>query len=211
MTAARFHDSQVPVIGLLGGVASGKSAVARLFEELGAKTLDADKAGHEVLRREDVKAAVRETWGDEVFSAHGEVDRPKLGRIVFADQAALVELERLTHPHIGDLLRRRAAELAAAGARAIILDAAVMLKAGWDKLCDVLVFVDAPREARLGRAARRGWSESDFDRREAAQEPVEHKRQLCQHVIDNSGPLEQTRAQVAHVWQQAVGKTDDRD
>lgn len=194
----------VPMLGLLGGVASGKSAVARLFEELGGQVLDADQAGHQVLGRPDVKAEIQERWGRGVFTPQGEVDRPALGRIVFADPAALKRLEEITHPHIGVLLRERAKQLTARGAAAILLDAAVMLKAGWEKLCDALIFVDAPRELRLARAKRRGWSEQDFDRREAAQEPVEEKRRLCQYVIDNSGSLEMTREQVRQVWEQVA-------
>lgn len=195
----------VPLFGLLGGVASGKSAVAELFGELGARVLDADKAGHEVLLRPDVKVAVQTAWGKGVFTSAGEIDRPRLGRIVFADASALRQLENITHPHIGTLLAERARQFAAEGARAIVLDAAVMLKAGWDKLCDALVFIDAPRDARLARAWRRGWSEQDFDRREAAQEPVEEKRRRCNYVIDNSGSLGQTREQVRRIWEAILG------
>lgn len=195
-----------PVIGLLGGVASGKSFVADQLKELGAVVLDADRTGHEVLREPEVKAALRQRWGDKIFGAPGEIDRPAVGRIVFANspEAAreLQFLELITHPRITERLRQQMAEAAAAGAPAIVLDAAVMLKAGWDRLCDAVWFVDAPRAVRIERAAQRGWGEKQFAAREAAQEPLEQKRGVATAVIDNSGPPDQTADQIKALWRQ---------
>jgi dephospho-CoA kinase len=197
------------VIGLLGGVASGKSTVARQLAALGAGVLDADHAGHEAIELPQVKEAVRKRWGEAVFGPDGRVDRARLARIVFADPPGgppqRTYLEQLTHPEIGRLLREQVAALEAAGVRVAVVDAALLLEAGWDKLCEMLVFVDAPREARLARALGRGWNEEEFAAREGVQESLDSKRRRADVIIDNSGPPERTEAQVEQLWHGLIG------
>lgn len=194
------------VVGLIGGVASGKSLVAKYFCECGAQVVDGDRAGHAVLEDPDVRAALRARYGPTVFAPDGRVERRALAQIVFAPAPhgpqELAFLEQLTHPRIAKLLQARLAELAATGAQVAVLDAAVMLKAGWDRFCDKMVFVAAPVETRLQRALARGWTREEFAARELAQEPVEEKRRHAHYVIDNSGTPEQTRDQVLRLWQQ---------
>jgi dephospho-CoA kinase len=208
-TRQRAEAKGMRIVGLLGGVASGKSYVAGLFCRLGAALLDADGAGHEVLREPEVESAARRRWGGEVFGPDGRIDRSRLAGIVFAaapdGPRELEYLEQLTHPRIEDLLRRQARQLEAAGRQVAVLDAPVMLKAGWDAFCDILVFVDAPREVRLARARGRGWTEDEFAAREAAQESLEAKRQRADMVIDNSGSPEATQAQLERCWHAIVG------
>lgn len=197
------------LIGILGGVASGKSLVAGELARLGAGWLDADLAGHEVLRLPQIEDAVRRRWGREVFGPDGRIDRSRLARLVFADPPdgprERKHLEQLTHPEIGRLLGRQAECLAGSGKVAAVLDAPLLLEAGWDRLCRKLVFVDAPRPARLRRALARGWSEEDFAAREEAQESLDFKRQRADVVLDNSGSPEQTQAQVERFWQSLFG------
>ncbi len=197
------------MIGLLGGVASGKSVVANLLRQLGAVILDADQAGHEVLRLPSVKDAARQRWGAGIFGSSGEIDRKALAAIVFdprdGQRQELQALERITHPEIGRRVLAQAESLRGAGAPLLVLDAPVMLKVGWDQLCDELLFVDAPREVRLSRALARGWTEAEFAAREAAQEPVELKRSLADRVLDNSGEMSYTFEQVKRLWQEWVG------
>ena len=205
-------DSTVPsaesarplVVGLLGGVASGKSLVASQLQELGAGLLDADQAGHAALRLPEVLEAIRTRWGEKVFDATGEVDRKAVASIVFARTASAADelrfLEGVTHPAIGQILLRQLADLSADGKWVVVLDAPVMLKAGWDRMCDHILFVDAPRDVRLARAKSRGWSETDFDDREAAQESLSAKRQRADTEIDNSQSASTTREQVARWW-----------
>ncbi len=197
------------IVGLLGGVASGKSLVARQLCELGAGLLDGDRAGHEVLRLPEIERQLRQNWGDAVFGADGRVNRKALGKIVFAPPPEgprqLQCLEQLTHPEIGVRLRRQAEDLAREGRKVAVLDAPVMLKAGWNKFCDRIVFVDAPREVRLARAVGRGWNQEDFAAREAAQESLEVKRAYTDTMIDNSGSAESTEAQVKQLWHSLVG------
>jgi dephospho-CoA kinase len=213
------------VIGILGGIASGKSQVTRILAELGCGVLDADRAGHEVLRQDAVKQAIRERWGNGVFDSQGEIDRYAVAQIVFAKTNSTIPkpndtkrhlipgqqstdataerrfLEQLTHGRIGDLLNEQSEAFAAAGqAKAIVLDAALLLEAGWDNLCDTLVFVNSPRESRLQRAIARGWTEAEFDAREAAQESLQAKRQRADFEIDNSADLQHLRDQVIRFW-----------
>ena len=197
------------VIGLMGGVASGKSLVAEQLAALGAGVLDADRAGHEALALPEIEAAARQRWSAAAFAADGRIDRARLARIVFAappDGPREREyLEQLTHPEIGRLLRQQAEALAAAGTGVAVLDAPLLLEAGWDKLCDRLVFVDAPRQARLARALKRGWTEEDFAARERAQESLDSKRKRADAVIDNSGSPQYTQAQVERFWHSLIG------
>lgn len=197
------------VIGILGGVASGKSLIARALAELGAGLLDADRAAHEVLRMPRIEAEVRQRWGDEVLGPDGHVDRGQLARIVFADSTdgprEREYLEQLTHPEIGRLLAEQAEVIRAAGTAVAVLDAPLLLESGWDRLCEKLIFVDAPREARAARALARGWSKEDFVVREGAQESLALKRARADVTVDNSGSPEQAQVQVEHLWQSLVG------
>jgi dephospho-CoA kinase len=193
------------LLGLIGGVASGKSTVAELFRQQGAVVLDADRVGHEVLRLPGVRAAVGGRWGKDVIGPDGEIDRKALGRIVFGPSPdgprQLAELERITHPEIGSRLKAEIERLAKSGTPLAVLDAAVMLKSGWDRLCDAIAFIDVPRELRLARALNRGWTAEDFARREAAQEPVDEKRRRADIVLDNSRDLGYIQSQVQRCWQ----------
>jgi dephospho-CoA kinase len=194
-------------LGISGGVASGKSLVSGQLADLGALILDADRAGHEALRLPEVKAAARRRWGDAIFGNDGHIDRSKLARIVFATSPDSPKerkyLESLTHPEIG---RRLAAQVEAGKALSplAVVDAALLFEAGWDKLCDCTAFVDAPRTVRLARAVQRGWTEEDFAAREAAQDSLESKRARADLIIDNSGSIEHTQAQVMRLWQSLV-------
>jgi dephospho-CoA kinase len=192
------------VIGILGGVASGKSLVAAELARLGAGLLDADRAGHEVLRKSRIEAAARKRWGSGIFDADDRIDRARLARIVFSappeGPGERKFLEQLTHPLIGRVLGGQARALAATGKLAAVLDAPLIIEAGWDRLCDMLVFVDAPRELRLARARERGWSETDFAAREGVQESLDSKRERADVVVDNSGSLEHTRARIEQIW-----------
>jgi dephospho-CoA kinase len=192
-------------IGIIGGVASGKSTVARMLVELGAGLLDADRTGHQVLAKDaEVGAALRQRWGDSVLHSDGSVDRTALAATVFAstDQAAADRefLETLLHPRIGRRLAKLRDQYAAEGRPAVVLDAPLLLEAGWGPMCDLVVMVDAPRELRLARAAERGWSEAEFARREAAQWPVDDKRREAHLLVANDGTENELRSAMRHLW-----------
>jgi dephospho-CoA kinase len=192
-------------IGLVGGVASGKSLVAKMLVELGAGLLDADRTGHAVINEEpDVREAIRKRWGDSVFQPEGTISRPAVARLVFGDgtksDAELQFLQDLMHPRIGRRLQEIGQQMDADGKPAIVLDAPLLLEAGWKPFCDIILFVDVPRPIRLERAKQRGWTEADFDGRDAAQVSIDEKRRLADFTIYNTGSEDELRAAVREFW-----------
>lgn len=194
-------------IGLVGGIASGKSLVAADFQKLGACVLDGDRVGHEVLLCGDVVQRLVERWGNGIVLDGGGLDRSAIAKIVFQEDEKsadeeLAFLESITHPEIEKRLRERISQIKSVGRFPVtVLDAAVMFKAGWDAMCDRIVFVDAPEELREKRAMLRGLESSQFAAREEAQMSVEEKKKRADIVIDNSGPPQKTFKQVEEVWQ----------
>ena len=178
-----------PVIGVIGGIGSGKTHVARLLAQRGGYLIQADLLGHEALRQEDIRQAVVQHWGREVLAADGQVDRPRLARIVFADPCQRQRLEQLVFPWIERRMREELAKAHEDGrVRFVVLDAAILLESGWHRLCQRIVFVDAPRPVRLARlAATRGWDEKEVEAREQAQLPLEHKKARAHVVVHNDG------------------------
>jgi dephospho-CoA kinase len=200
----------MPVIGIVGGVGSGKSTAAEAFVELGCARIDADALGHAVLREPDVKAAIVKQWGGAVLDAAGEVDRAALGRRVFADPAELERLNAIVHPRMGE---RIAAEIETIRRRnaavGVVLDAAVLFEAGWDTLCTHVVFVDAPACVRRRRVeAARGWDAASWRRREKSQIPLDSKRRRCYASIDNSSSASCLRKQVRELFHRMVQEAD---
>lgn len=175
-----------PTIGLAGGIGAGKSAVAAMLADLGGVVSDSDADARAVLAEADVVETLRSWWGDDVIGSDGTVDRAAIARRVFADPAERQRLEALVHPRIH--ARRRARfDAAPPDARVFVIDAPLLFEAGLDAECDAVIFVDAPREVRLARVARdRGWTEAELDRREAAQWPVERKRERATVVVENA-------------------------
>jgi dephospho-CoA kinase len=196
------------IIGLYGGIASGKSVVAEQLAACGAEILNADKIAHEVLRRPEVEAAVRMRWGGAAFDGEGRIDRNRLAELVFAappdGPRNRKYLEELTHPEVIRIIKERLDVLGKSALPAAVIDAPLLAEAGLDKLCDKLIFVEAPSELRLQRAMARGWKKEDFAAREDAQKSLDFKRKRADVVIDNSGSPEQTQAQVRRLWQTLI-------
>ena len=196
---------RMKTIGLVGGVASGKSLVARMLVDLGASLLDADRTGHAVLTDDaDVRQALLQKWGDAILASDGRIDRSAVARRVFGEgKAAAADrkfLEDLLHPRIRRRLNLERDQAGAARKPAVVLDAPLLLEAGWGPMCDLVLMIDCPRELRLERAKDRGWSESHFDQREAAQWSEDEKRRLADVVIPNLGTDEELRSAVADFW-----------
>jgi len=176
------------VIGLVGGIGAGKSAAARCFAARGGFVIDADALGHEALRRPEIVERIVDRWGEGVRKPDGSLDRRAIARIVFASPEQRNALERLVFPHIGERCRQEIERgMADPAARFVVLDAAVLLEAGWNTGVDRIVYVEAPREVRLARlASRSGWTDADLAAREAAQWPAEAKKARADAVIVNA-------------------------
>jgi dephospho-CoA kinase len=188
-----------PVLGLVGGIGAGKSTVATALARHGGKVVAGDPLGHEALEQPDILARVAQIWGERgILTPDGKVDRKKFGRIVFPSPVERSRLEHLVHPYIERRIREEIDKAVADPAvRFVVLDAAVMLEAGWDGDCDKLIYVDAPRPVRLERVQRqRKWTDQDLANREAVQMPADKKKERADVVIDNGGPPEATVAQV---------------
>jgi dephospho-CoA kinase len=193
------HHSPL-VLGLIGGIGSGKSRVAAELQRHGAVVLVGDKLGHEALLQPVLRDQVVRRWGTEVLNATGEVDRRKLGRIVFGDPAELRALERIVHPFIERGFREGIARV---DAPLVVLDAAVLLEAGWNEMCDRIVYIDAPRPLRLQRlAAERGWSIKEVEAREQVQMSLTEKASRADVAVDNSGSPEHLARQVLYLLDQ---------
>ncbi len=190
------------LVGLTGGMASGKSVVSRQLAELGCQVIDADLLAREVVAPgEPALAAIVESFGPEVLRPDGTLDRARLGAVVFADPEKRRRLEAITHPAIQ--ARRRAA-LAALEARRydglVIQDAALLIEVGAAAHVDRLVVVYADRAVQLDRLMRRdGLDAAEAERRLGSQMPLSEKVRLAHYVIDNSDSLEETAAQVRAV------------
>ena len=183
-------------IGLTGGIASGKTTVAEMFSELGAGVIDTDVIAREVVAPGSVALErIVASFGPEVLAADGSLDRPRLRRIVFADSRQRAALEAILHP----LIRRRALELAEASTAAyVVLAVPLLFESGFDALVDRSVVVDCPVEHQLERVRQRDAIGEDEARAiVAAQMPRDARRAKADDVIDNSGDIAATRAQVA--------------
>jgi len=197
-------------IGLTGGIGSGKSTVAARLAELGAVVIDSDQLAREVVAvGSPGLARVVERFGTDVLGADGGLDRPKLGRLVFGDPAALADLNAIVHPLVRARSEALTAEAAAAGAHAVVHDIPLLvenkLAAGYDRV----IVVEAPLSLRLERLAGRGLDSETARARIAAQASDEQRRAVADIVLDNSGSVAELTAQVDAAWTSLVGDTSD--
>ena len=206
MTPNASAPSVAPVIGLVGQICAGKSSVARAFEKLGALRVDADRLVHEIYEQADVKAELKQLFGAGVFDCRGEVDRRKLGTLVFADPQQLKTLtERVIFPRTGEKIAAEIARFRATAAPALVLEAPTLFESGRADWCDRLVFVEAPLERRSDWArSSRGWSPEELEKRSAHLQPEAKKRARCHAVVRNAGTLDELDQQVSELWKQWI-------
>jgi dephospho-CoA kinase len=191
-------------VGVLGGIASGKSAVARLLAGPAGVVIDADAIAREVLASSEVAGLVAAAFGREVLAADGSVDRARLGQRVFSSAAERERLESFTHPRIRARIRAELEAARAGSAPRILLDVPLLLENDdrhhLVEECDALVFVDADDKVRDARAvADRGWQAGEVGRRERTQMPLSQKRARADHVISNTGSLTELSREVERV------------
>lgn len=191
-----------------GGIASGKSTVAKMVAELGGDYVDCDRLAHEHLAHPGVKVALGESFGDGIFDEAGEVIRQALADIVFTDEGALARLEGILHPQVVAAVQKRiqAARTSAGEARkVVVVDAAVASRMKMDRGFDITLFVSTTPETRRRRAETiRGWSPGELERREARQAPLDSKQGQADRVVSNDGDIEEAKGHVKRFWIELV-------
>jgi dephospho-CoA kinase len=195
------------LIGLTGGVGSGKSTVADMLRELGAIVIDADEAAHAVYApgTPGFDAVVRE-FGPG-FVRDGVIDRRLLGGLIFADEEARHRLNAIVHPLVREWMAERTREAFEGGAEIVIQDVPLLYESGLEGLFSSVLLVWTPPEVQLERlVSGRGVPAERARAMIAAQMPIDEKRHRAHHVVDNGGTVEQTRAQVEEIWAQMTGR-----
>ena len=205
----RRTESPARIVGLTGGIGSGKSTVATMLAALGAAVVDADRVGHEVyLPQTPGWRQVVEGFGRAVIADDGTIDRKALGAIVFSDADQLAKLNAIVHPLIREsVAQRTAAALAEDPARSVVIEAAVLIEAKWYELVDEVWVVIASPESVIERVgASRGLPVADVQARIDSQITNDERRTVADVVIENDGTLEELRSTVEIVWRERLAR-----
>ena len=190
------------VIGLTGGIGSGKSEVSRVLNDLGAEIIDADRLGHEAYQpHTETWEALVAAFGEGILRPGGEVDRKALGSIVFSSPDALAQLNAIVHPRMREMMRERLDERSAQGVKVVVIEAAVLLEAGWDSLVDEVWVTTATEESVVQRLSQRNnLSEEEIRKRINSQLKNEERVRRATVVIKNSDGLKELRQRVRELW-----------
>lgn len=215
-----WKHGQVPVIGIIGEMGGGKSQAAAFMAERGALVLDADAVGHALLNQRPIRSQVVDRFGTSILTPAPDsapeceslIDRGILGALVFAQPALLADLETILHPRMQVTFEKAIARAQRQDkVSAVVLDAAILFEAGWDSLCDIVLYVDSPRPERLARLREtRGWSEEKLALRERAQSAPEEKRRQADLVLINDGGLDRLKEEVNRFWDKKIASIPKR-
>ncbi len=197
-----------PIIGIAGGIGSGKSMIADFFGELRCLVIHSDEQVKDAYRDPVVIAALRDWWGDAAFGSDGKVNRKAIASLIFNDPSQRQRLEKLLHPMV--LRARDGLMQKAAGdgqVPAFVWDTPLLFEAGLHEKCDTVVFVQAPQGMRLMRVKKsRGWNDEELKRRENLQWPLDKKREISEYVIDNTADADYARSQVRDVLSRILAR-----
>lgn len=187
------------VIGLTGGIGSGKSVVGEMFQDLGARLLNADLVAREVLFSAELRPKLTSEFGEEILGSDGEISREALARIVFTDEAKRLRLNDLIHPGVRGRFHETIQSLTPG--QIMVYDVPLLFEAGLEKDFDLVLVVSASRDVRLARVKERnGWSEEEFNGRDGAQIPLTEKEKRADLVINNSAGLDALRNTVGDIY-----------
>lgn len=194
------------VIGLTGGIGSGKSEVSRILNELGAEVIDADRVGHEAYRpNTETWQAVVQAFGEEILQSDGEIDRRKLGPIVFSDPDAMARLNGIMHPRMRDMIRERLETLRGQGTEVAVVEAAILIEADWTSLVDEVWVTDSTEEMVVERVGRRSNLDADeIRRRIKSQMAREERAGHATVIIHNDEGIEQLKQRIHELWDSRV-------
>ncbi len=189
------------VVGLTGGIASGKSTVSRMFEQAGIPVICSDELAREVVRSGSPGLSeIRRIFGDDVLDDEGELDREAMARLVFHDPSKRKLLESIIHPRVAEEQNKRLKTLERQGHSIVVIDVPLLYEVGWERLVDLVVVVYTPRHVQEERLVNRdGMSADDARSRLDAQMTIDEKRRLADRLVDNGNTLEDTRRQVASI------------
>jgi dephospho-CoA kinase len=196
-----------PIIGILGGVGSGKSTVAAEFAKLGAAVIDADEIAHNLLNNRDLQKKVVARFGDCVLDSRGKISRRKLARIVFADLGKLSKLNKIIHPLVLKEVRKLIKQAKGQNrVKAIVLDMPLLVEVGWAKRCDKLIFVECKQRIRAKRAKKMGiLDENKLKIRENFQISLDNKKSIADNIIDNNSGFSALAGQVTGIFSGIYG------
>ena len=195
-----------PIIGILGGIGSGKSTVAAEFGKCGCVVIDADAITHRLLDEPKIKEQIVKFFGEGILSVDGTVDHSKLAREAFADGEKIDKLNCILHPGVLAEVEQKIEEIqGSAEAKAIVLDMPLLVEVGWDKRCDTLVFVECDREKRGERAEKSGLlGAGELEKRENFQISLDSKAAIADNTVDNNSDLSALARQVAEIFPKIV-------
>ena len=209
---AGHAGDRVLVVGVAGGIGSGKSALARAFEGLGFEILDADAEAKAALDRPEVRHELVGWWGERILDEHRRVDRRSVAQIVFEDGASRERLESLVHPIVIGRCEDVARRATRAGRAGVVIDAPLLFEAGLEGMCDAVVFVAADDDIRAARVSKaRGWDAEEIGRREAVQMALEEKRGRSRFVVENnSTDLSVLEAEASRIYDILCSEAESR-
>ena len=192
------------VIGVTGGVGTGKSTVAKMFAQLGAEVVDADAIAHQVMEPQRVAwRQVVKAFGEEILNADQTINRQRLAATVFRREPLRRHLEAIVHPHVMRVIKRQLARYRRSRRlRAVVVEVPLLFEAGAHTLMDAVVVVTATPHVQRQRLQHAGWAPEDIDARTAAQWKLSAKVALADDVVENSNGLDATRTQVKRLWKQ---------
>jgi len=194
------------VIGLTGSIGTGKSEAARQLEALGASIISADQVGHEAYTpNTEAWEHVVSAFGDEILQDDGEIDRRKLGTIVFSDPGQLERLNQIMHPRMAQMVADKVEVLRGQGVEVVVLEAALLFEAGWDSLVEEVWTTDSPEQAVIERLkVRNGMSEEEARKRMSSQMGRTERLDRSDYVIENSGDMVALGVAIKELWDRRV-------
>lgn len=208
----RVSEARPYRVGLTGSIASGKSTIARRLKDRGIPVIDLDKVGHEVLRkRHEAFEPVVAAFGEGILGPDGEIDRKKLGHVVFGDAEARERLNQIMHPKIREEEARRVAAMAEDGVAAVVTEAALLIETGQKKRFDFFVVVGCDPDIQIARVMKRdGSTAEEAQRKLSAQLTFEQKKAEADFVIDTSGEKAQTLAEADKLADEILKRAAER-
>ncbi len=199
---------RIKVIGIAGGIASGKSTIAEMLKSLGADVIDADKICHQLINTEDIAHEITKRWGNHIQDNRGKIKRHALAEIVFSNREEVSALNSIIHPKAIEQIKSRIATLKDdAATKAIVLDAALLVESNLIDICDITLFVDTKKDTCKTRVQNsRKWPLDEITKREKFQGLLQQKREIADVIINNNHSKEDTTNQVKDFWYQFITK-----